>query len=258
MTEKEVIDKLTKIKGIGKAKAEVLYKNGFDSLEKLKKATFQDYVKIDGITEALANELVNSFQEKTSTKKVKTEKTEIKKETKPKSKEKKEVEKKVKKPKEKEKVEELKEEEESEKEEYKVKKKPKLAKEIKKGLALRKEIKKRTPNFLREEWFRYKRIQKNWRRPDGITSKMRINLKYRPSKVRVGFRGPKKVRGLHSSGFKEVIVFNVNDLKEIDPNTQAARIGSSVGTKKRMDIEKKAEELEIRILNLWGIKKWQI
>jgi large subunit ribosomal protein L32e len=135
-------------------------------------------------------------------------------------------------------------------EEYKVKKKPKFTKEQKEKLKLRKQIKKRTPEFLREEWFRYKRIPKNWRRPDGITSKMRINLKYRPSKVRVGFRGPKEVRGLHASGFEEVIVHNVDDLEAIDPNKQAARIGSTVGTKKRMDIEKKAEELDVRILNL--------
>lgn len=252
MTKKEVIEKLTKIKGIGKAKAEVLYKNGFDSLEKLKKAKPEELVKIEGITEALAKELVNAFKEKTKPKKeVKKpeKKTEIKKESKPKEKVKEKEEKKVKKPKEEEK--EIEEEEETEEEEeYKVKKKPKLSKDIKKSLTLRKEIKKRTPKFLREEWFRYKRIPKNWRRPDGLTSKMRVNLKYRPSKVRVGFRGPKQVRGLHSSGFEEVIVFNVNDLNEIDPNTQAARIGSSVGTKKRMDIEKKAEELEIRILNL--------
>jgi large subunit ribosomal protein L32e len=250
MTKKEVIERLTKIKGIGKAKAEVLYKNGFDSLEKFKKATTKELVKIDGITEALAKELVNAFKEKPKPKKETKkpeEKPEIKKEAKPKEKVKEKEEKKVKKPKKEEKEEE---EEAEEEEEYKVKKKPKLSKGMKKGLTLRKEIKKRTPKFLREEWFRYKRIPKNWRRPDGISSKMRINLKYRPSKVRVGFRGPKQTRGLHSSGFEEVIVFNVNDLNEIDPNTQAARIGSSVGTKKRIDIEKKAEKLEIRILNL--------
>jgi len=246
MTKKEVIERLTKIKGIGKTKAETLYKNGFDSTEKLKKATFEEFVKIDGITDALAKELVSTFQKKPSAKKVKKEKTEPKKETKPETK--KVKEKKAKEPKKE--VEEPEEEEEIEKEEYKVKKKPKIAKEIKKRLTLRKEIKERTPKFLREEWFRYKRVPKNWRRPDGISSKLRINLKYRPNKVRVGFRGPKQVRGLHSSGFEEVIVFNINDLKQIDPNRQAARIGSSVGTKKRMDIEKKAEELEIRILNL--------
>ncbi|KYK23335.1 50S ribosomal protein L32 [Thermoplasmatales archaeon SG8-52-4] len=137
-----------------------------------------------------------------------------------------------------------------EEDEYKVKKKPILTKDQKEKLILRKNIKKRTPHFLREEWFRYKRIPKNWRKPDGITSKMRINLKYRPSKVRVGFRGPKETRGLHPSGFKEVIIKNVNDLENINPKTEAARISGSVGTKKRIDIEKKAEELEIRILNI--------
>ena len=79
---------------------------------------------------------------------------------------------------------------------------------------------------------------------------MRINLKYRPSKVRVGFRGPKDVRGLHSSGFEEVMVYNTKDLELINKDTQAARIGSSVGTKKRIEIEKKAEELKVRVLNI--------
>ena len=79
---------------------------------------------------------------------------------------------------------------------------------------------------------------------------MRINLKYRPSKVRVGFRGPKEVRGLHPSGFEEVIVQNTTDLENINPKKQAARISSTVGTKKRIDIAKRAEELEIRILNM--------
>jgi large subunit ribosomal protein L32e len=132
----------------------------------------------------------------------------------------------------------------------KIKKKPVLNEEIKQQLEKRKEIKKRTPKFLREEWFRYKRIPKNWRRPDGISSKMRKNLTYRPNKVRIGFRGPKQTRGLHSSGFQEKTIFNVKDLDTLNPKTQAARIGGSVGTKKRIEIEKKAEKLDIRILNI--------
>ena len=139
---------------------------------------------------------------------------------------------------------------EDQQEGYKVKKKPKLSSNQKDKLKIRNQIKKRTPKFLREEWFRYKRIPKNWRRPDGITSKMRINLKYRPSKVRVGFRGPKDIRGRHPSGFEEVIIYNVSDLEKINPEKQAVRIGSTVGTKKRIDIAKKAEDLEIRILNM--------
>ena len=79
---------------------------------------------------------------------------------------------------------------------------------------------------------------------------MRRNYKYRPSKVRVGFRGPGETRGLHSSGFEDILVHNVRDLENIDPKMQAARIGSTVGTKKRIEIEKRAEELDVRILNI--------
>ena len=261
MAREDVVKEFIKIKGVGKAKAELLYDKGFDSMDKLKKATVKDLAKVDGITETIAKNIKDQLKEKSVAKAAKTKapkkeaekpkaKKEIKAEKKAKPKEKPEKkEEKPKKPKAAKKEEEE-EEPEEEEEEYKVKKKPKLSKEQKQRLRLRKQIKKRTPEFLREEWFRYKRISKNWRKPDGISSKMRINLKYRPSNVRVGFRGPKETRGLHPSGFEEVIVNNVNDLESIDPNTQAARIGSTVGTKKRMDIEKKAEELDVRILNL--------
>ena len=258
MAKEDIIKEFTKIKGVGKAKAELLYDKGFDSLDKLKKATTKDLAKVEGITGTIAKNIKDQLKEtkvaKTKAQKKKKVEKPKEKEEKPKAEKKAELkakpEKKEKKPKVAKKEEEEEEEPEEEKEEYKVKKKPKLSKEQKERLRLRKQIKKRTPDFLREEWFRYKRIPKNWRKPDGISSKMRINLKYRPSMVRVGFRGPKETRGLHPSGFEEVIVNNVSDLESIDPKTQAARIGSTVGTKKRMNIEKKAEELEVRILNM--------
>jgi len=257
MTKEDVIKEFTKIKGVSKAKAGLLYKNGFDSIEKLKKAKTKDLEKIDGITSSIAKNIMKQLSIKsdiktTKTKASKKEKAkEIKKAEKKKTSPKIKPEKKEEKPKgievekEKEKIEPI-----EEKEEYKAKIKPKLSKELEENLRIRKQIKDRTPEFLREEWFRYGKISKTWRKPDGMTSKMRLHKKYRPSVVRVGFRGPRNTRGLHSSGFEEVFVFNVNDLTRIDPNKQAARIGGSVGTKKRLDIQKKAEELNIRILNL--------
>jgi large subunit ribosomal protein L32e len=133
---------------------------------------------------------------------------------------------------------------------YKPKIKPQLNESQKEQLVIRRQVKKRTPHFLRDEGFRYKRIPKNWRRPTGYTSKLRINLGYRPSKVRVGFRAPKLVRGLHPSGFQEVIIHTVKELDAIDPKKQAVRIGSTVGTKKRLEIAKRAGELDIRLLNM--------
>jgi len=251
MTKESVIKEFTALNGVGNAKAELLYTSGFDSIDKLKNATVEDLKNIKGLTEKNAKDILNQLKEtgkKETTKtkpKTKAKLKETKKEETPAPHEEKTERKPTKK---KEETVEIVEEEE--KEGYKAKKKPKLSKEQKEKLQLRRQIKKRTPTFLREEWFRYKRIPKNWRRPDGITSKMRINLKYRPSKVRVGFRGPKDVRGLHPSGFEEVMIYNVADLKNIDPEKQAARIGGTVGTKKRLEIAKKAEELEIRILNM--------
>lgn len=57
------------------------------------------------------------------------------------------------------------------------------------------------------------------------------------------------VRGLHASGFEEIMIWNTADLEKVDSETQVARIGGSVGNKKKEAIIEKAEELNIRILN---------
>ena len=78
---------------------------------------------------------------------------------------------------------------------------------------------------------------------------MKRNLKRRPPVVDIGFRGPAEVRGLHPSGFEEVMVYNVEGLEGVDPKSQAIRIGGTVGTKKRIVIQDRADELGIRVLN---------
>ena len=57
------------------------------------------------------------------------------------------------------------------------------------------------------------------------------------------------MRGLHPSGYEEVLVYNVKDLEKVDKERQAIRIASCVGMKKRLAIEEKARELGIKILN---------
>jgi large subunit ribosomal protein L32e len=141
------------------------------------------------------------------------------------------------------------EEDEISDEEYFVEVKPKLDKKTIEQLKLRESISKSRPAFRRQEWFRYVRLGDSWRKPRGIHSKMRRNYKYRPNLVSTGYRGPKAVRGLHPSGFQEVMVFRVEDLEDVDPEKQAARIGHSVGTRKREEIEKVADDKGIRVLN---------
>lgn len=130
------------------------------------------------------------------------------------------------------------------------KQKPVLDDATKAALLLRAEQKKLTPKFLRTEWFRYKRLSRSgWRRPKGMDNKQRRNYKYRGAMVRVGHGKVAAARGLHSSGFREVMVQNPNDLEAIDPETEAARVGRTVGGRKRERIHDRADELGIRILN---------
>ncbi|MCK4443181.1 MAG: 50S ribosomal protein L32e, partial [Thermoplasmata archaeon] len=136
-------------------------------------------------------------------------------------------------------VEEDEEEEEVEisEEEYYVEVKPKLDKETMRQLKLREEKSNSRPAFKRQEWFRYVRLGDSWRRPRGLHSKMRRGYKYRVNLVSTGYRGPKAVRGLHPSGFQEVMVHRMEDLEGMDPKKEAARIGHSVGSRKREQIE---------------------
>jgi large subunit ribosomal protein L32e len=228
MTKEDVLKEFEALKGVGKVKAKLLYDNGIDSMEKLKKTKVKDLTKLKGITEKNANEILGQIKEKKEkTAKVKKDQEEPK-----------------------EKIADDVEIVDKKEGAYTPKIKPQLNEKEKEQMIIRRQIKKRTPHFLRDEGFRYKRIPKNWRRPTGYTSKLRINLKYRPSKVRVGFRAPKIVRGLHPSGFEEVMIHTVKELEKIDPKKQAVRIGGTVGTKKRLDIAKRAGELDIRVLNM--------
>lgn len=128
--------------------------------------------------------------------------------------------------------------------EYAAHPKPKLTKEVRKAMRTRAEKKNLQPFFIRQESRRYKRLGLKWRRPKGIHSKMRQHWSYRTNVVSIGYRGPKAARGLHPSGFREVIVHNVKELDTVDPKTQAIRIARTVGSKKRGAIEDRIKELE--------------
>ena len=118
-----------------------------------------------------------------------------------------------------------------------------------KALKLREALKHKRPDFVRQESWRYKRIKENWRRPRGLDSKMRRKIKGWPKCPEVGYRGPKAARGLHPSGYEEILVYNPDDLDKVDPEKQAIRIAHTVGIKKRMEIIAKATSKKIRILN---------
>ncbi|MBA5941937.1 MAG: 50S ribosomal protein L32e [Methanophagales archaeon] len=112
--------------------------------------------------------------------------------------------------------------------------------------------KRRRIKFARYGWRTKKKLSKSWRRPRGVDNKMRHNIAAKGARVKVGYRRKKEERGLHPSGVREVLVFNTNDLTtakaEVESNV-AVRIGSTVGRRKKGEIEAEAVTLGIKVLN---------
>lgn len=127
-------------------------------------------------------------------------------------------------------------------------------KELKSLVAKRKEVSKGRPKFIRQESWRYVRIHPEWRKPKGIDNKVRRQDKGWPALVRVGYRGPIMARGLHPSGHYEVLVQNAGQLDGLVPGRDVARIGRTVGAKKRETILARATELGIRVVNPTGLR----
>jgi large subunit ribosomal protein L32e len=116
-------------------------------------------------------------------------------------------------------------------------------------LAARKKVAQRRPKFIRQESWRYNRLAENWRKPKGKDNKMRKQKSGMPAIVKVGYRGPRAARGLHPSGYTDNLVQNTAELARLDAKKDAARIGRTVGKKKRIEIINKAAGLGIKVLN---------
>ncbi len=121
---------------------------------------------------------------------------------------------------------------------------------MKRLMRLKLKMKQKKPDFKRQEWYKCKRIGISWRKPRGLHSGMRKQLKHRPAIVKVGYRSPSQVRGLHPCGLEDVLVHNLKELESLNPETQGARISATVGRRKKILMIKRAEELGIKILNL--------
>ncbi len=217
------IQELTDISGVGDSKAEDLREAGYDNVAKVKGASQDELANVDGIGMALAARIKADIGDLEVSEDVEAE------------------------------IEADEDEEPDEEVETELRprglvdKTPDLDEETERLLTERARISK--PQFNRQDHHKKKRVPTSWRRPRGQLSKQRKGVKGKGDTVEAGFRTPEAVRGLHPSGFEEVRVHNTDDLDGVDPDTQAVRIASTVGGRKREQIEEVAEDHEIRVLN---------
>ena len=218
---------LEDVSGVGPSKADALREAGFEAVQDVKAASQDDLAEVEGIGNALAARI-----------KADVGGLEVEEETEA------EIE------------EEESEEAEAETDEEVetelqprglVEKTPDLSEREEELLTQRKRVGK--PQFNRQDYHKKKRTPTSWRRPRGKLSKQRRGIKGKGDTVQAGFRTPTEVRGKHPSGFEEVHVHNTDDLKGVDGDTEAVRIASKVGARKRERIEEQAEEQGVRVLN---------
>ena len=107
---------------------------------------------------------------------------------------------------------------------------------------------RKKPKFKRQGTY-LKRVSVKWRKPRGYDTKLRAGEKNKGKMPNVGYGAPKNLRGLHPCGLKEVYIQNIKDIEKIDPKVNVGRISATIGTRKKQEIVKKAEEMKIKLLN---------
>nr|WP_321497525.1 50S ribosomal protein L32e [uncultured Methanolobus sp.] len=120
---------------------------------------------------------------------------------------------------------------------------------VKRLFKVRKIQKHKKPQFKRTESHKYKRLDDNWRRPRGGQGKQRRGIKAKGAVAQVGYGSPAAVKGLHPSGYAEILVCTVSQLDNVNAEVEAIRIAAKVGGRKKALIEAKAAELSIKVLN---------
>ena len=103
--------------------------------------------------------------------------------------------------------------------------------------------------FKRQESWRLKRVKENWRRPRGVTSRMRKEKKGWPALVKVGHGSEASKRGRHPRGLVERLVRSESDLEGLNPKLHIVRMSGRLGEKRRLTLLDRVRSLNIHIAN---------
>jgi large subunit ribosomal protein L32e len=108
--------------------------------------------------------------------------------------------------------------------------------------------------FKRDGFGKKRQLSDSWRKPRGQHNKQREQKKAKGALPKPGFGSPIAVRGMHPSGFFEVLVASIKELEGLDNKTQAVRISATVGDRKRVALQDAAIAAGLKVLNVHTIK----
>ena len=99
-------------------------------------------------------------------------------------------------------------------------------------------------------WKRRKSIAKwnKWHYPYGIDIIFKQEDGANP---KIGYRVPNAIRFLHPSGYPEVMASTEGQLAQFTGQNVAVRFAAGIGKRKRAIMLKKADELDLKVLNRW-------
>ena len=126
-----------------------------------------------------------------------------------------------------------------------------MATEVKRLIRVRVE---KGARFKRDGYGKKRQLSDSWRKPRGQHNKQREQKKAKGAMPKPGFGSPVAVRGMHPSGFFEVLVSSAKELEGLDPKTRAVRISATVGDKKRVALQEAALSAGLKVLNARTVK----
>ena len=103
--------------------------------------------------------------------------------------------------------------------------------------------------FKRDGYGKKRQLSDSWRKPRGQHNKQREQKKAKGALPKPGFGSPIAVRGMHPSGFFEILISSAKELEGFDPKTHAVRIRAAVGKRTRTGLQEKVRAEGFKVLN---------
>lgn len=118
--------------------------------------------------------------------------------------------------------------------------------------------KRKKPKFLRTDSHKMIKLgkttnkRKKWRRPIGMHNKIRLNIRGKPKKVKVGWGADKRIKN-YVDGTYTIKIENINELDLVKKGQGI--IIAKVGKKKRLEIVEAIKKNGFIVLNKYRDKK---